>query len=105
MKCKYESCNNRLDIDVNSDSYPIAFCSEHCLNKYETRKFNYALEQENPDDIKILVKQLVSQTKQLQNELDNLKKIRKTYFGLFTDSNLKDENYKRDWMFENKSDG
>lgn len=30
-------------------------------------------------------------------KLDNLKKIRKAYFGLFKEFNLKDEVYKRKW--------
>lgn len=104
IKCKYESCDNELNIESNSDSYPIAFCSEQCLNKFETSKFNYPLDHEDPTDIRIVVKQLVSQTRQLQSELDNLKKIRKTYFGMFTESNLKDETYKRDWTFEKSAD-
>src|SRR5574339_492217 len=99
IKCKYENCDNRLNIDVNSDCYPLAFCSEQCLDKFETAKFDYILEQGDPNDVRILVKQLVSQTKQLQSELNKLKKIRRTYFGLFTDSKLKDEFYKRDWRF------
>jgi hypothetical protein len=104
IKCKYENCDNQLKIEVNSDSCPIAFCSERCLNKFENMKFNYALDREDPNDVRSLVQQLVSQTKQLQSELENLKKIRKTYFGIFTESNLKDETYKRDWAFEKPAD-
>jgi hypothetical protein len=32
--------------------------------------------------------------------LENLKKIRKTYFGLFNELSLKDETYKREWSFD-----
>ena len=100
IKCKNENCNNQLNIEINNHFSPIAFCSEQCLNKFEMVKFHFALDREDPSDIRMLVKQLVSQTRQLQGELESLKKIRKTYFGLFTESNLKDETYKRDWTFE-----
>ena len=104
IKCKNENCNNQLNIEINNDFSPIVFCSEQCLNKFEMVKFHFALDREDPNDIKTLVQQLVSQTKQLQSELENLKKIRKSYFGLFTESNLKDETYKRDWTFEKSAD-
>jgi len=46
----------------------------------------------------------VIETRQLQSELKKLKNIRKTYFGLFNESNLKDETYEREWSFEKEED-
>jgi hypothetical protein len=39
----------------------------------------------------------------MQIELKNLRRIRKTYFGLFKDNNLKSEVYEREWSFEDKA--
>ncbi|HJU79049.1 MAG TPA: hypothetical protein VJ599_05745 [Nitrososphaeraceae archaeon] len=71
---------------------------------FENEKFNFTLKDEDPKDVRTLVQNLVSQTKQLQSELENLKKLRRTYFGLFKGIDLKDETYKRDWSFEKKVD-
>lgn len=101
IKCKNKDCSNRLNVGLNNaHSKPILFCSELCLNSFENEKFNSTLNYDNPNEVRTLVQNLVTQTKQLQSELENLKKIRKTYFGLFKDFNLKDETYKREWSFE-----
>ena len=105
IKCKNKSCINRLNVGLDSpDSKPILFCSDLCLNSFEVEKFNSTLKYEDPNEVRTLVQNLVSQTKQLQSELENLKKIRKTYFGLFKELDLKDETYKRDWSFDKKVD-
>jgi hypothetical protein len=88
----------------NTASRPILFCSESCLNSFENEKLISNLNYEDPKEVKALVQNLVSQTKQLQIELENLKKIRKTYFGLFREFNLKDETYKREWSFDKEVD-
>lgn len=88
----------------NISTEPILFCSELCLSLFENEKFNFTLKDEDPKDVRTLVQNLVSQTKQLQSELENLKKLRRTYFGLFKGIDLKDETYKRDWSFEKKVD-
>jgi hypothetical protein len=105
IKCKNKSCINRLNVELdNADSKPILFCSELCLSSFENEKFNFTLKDEDPNEVRTLVQNLVSQTKQLQSELENLKKIRKTYFGLFKELDLKDETYKREWSFDKKVD-
>lgn len=105
VKCRNKNCINQLDVGlINVDSKPILFCSESCLDSFENEKFNSSLNQEDPNEIRMLVQNLLSQTKQIQSELESLKKIRKTYFGLFTNDNLKDETYKRDWSFDKKVD-
>lgn len=105
IKCKNKSCINRLNVGLgNPDSKPILFCSELCLSSFENEKFNYTIKDEDPNEIRTLVQNLVSQTKQLQSELENLKKLRRTYFGLFKEIDLKDETYKRDWSFDKKED-
>jgi hypothetical protein len=38
----------------------------------------------------------------MQEELENLREIRKTYFDLFKGSKLKDEVYKRKWSSESE---
>ena len=38
-------------------------------------KFNFTLKDEDPNEVRTLVQNLVSQTKQLQSELENLKKM------------------------------
>ncbi len=105
IKCKNNSCINRLSVGLdNPDSVPILFCSELCLSSFENEKFNFTIKDEDPNEIRTLVQNLVSQTKQLQSELENLKKLRRTYFGLFKEIDLKDETYKRDWSFDKKED-
>jgi hypothetical protein len=100
IKCTNKNCANILNIGLdNCDFEPIIFCSELCLNSFENEKFS-SPNPEDPNEVRMLVKNLVSQTKQLQRELENLKKIRKTYFGLFKELNLKDETYKREWSFD-----
>lgn len=105
IKCKNENCNNRFRVQVNNESKPILFCSQTCIhplifqNKSYDSNFNY----ESPKQVRELVQGLVAQTIQIQNELEHLKKIRNTYFGLFRDNILKKEVYKRNWSF--KDDG
>lgn len=105
IKCKYKNCSNRLSVaQKNTDFKPILFCSELCLDSFESEKFTYHLNYEEPNEVRELVQNLVIQTKQLQSELEKLKNIRKTYFGLFNESHLKDETYKREWSFEKEGD-
>jgi hypothetical protein len=94
-----------MDVGPNNPNLkPILFCSESCLNSFENEKFNSTLNYEDPNEVRTLVQNLVSQTKQLQGELESLKKIRKTYFGLFKELNLKDETYKHEWSFDKEVD-
>jgi hypothetical protein len=106
IKCKNENCNNKLrvQLDDSSEPRPILFCTELCLHSVLNKKqksdenFNY----DDPKEIRELVQNLIAQTKGIQNELENLKRIRKTYFGLFKDYELKDEIYKRKWSFKDE---
>lgn len=106
IKCKNEHCNNQLRVQSSIDSKPILFCSESCLKSVlnEYQKLNQEFDFEDPNEVKKLVQNLISQTKDIQNELKHLKKIRKTYFGLFRDYELKDEVYKRKWSFKDEVD-
>ncbi len=105
IKCKNKNCINQLNVGFNNtNSKPILFCSESCLNSFENEQFNSTLNSEDPNEVRTLVQNLVSQTKQLQSELEHLKKIRKTYFGLFKELNLKDETYMRKWSFDKEVD-
>ena len=104
IKCKNEHCSNKLKVEANSFK-PILFCTEKCLNSYfiHDQKLDINSNYQDPK-VRMLVQNLVDQTKQIQNELRSLKKIRKTYFGIFRDLNLKDEVYKRKWSFEDKNE-
>lgn len=105
VKCKNKECSNRLNVEFdNTESKPILFCSDLCLSSFENEKLLSNFDHEDPNEVRTLVQNLVNQTKQLQTELENLKKIRKTYFGLFKEINLKDETYKRDWSFDREVD-
>ena len=106
IKCKNKNCSNRLNVgpNIKTDSRPILFCSESCLNSFENEKLISKLNYEDPKEVRTLVRNLVNQTKQLQIELARLKKIRKTYFGLFKEFNLKDETYKHEWSFDKEVD-
>jgi hypothetical protein len=52
-----------------------------------------------------LVLSLINETEQIQIELQNLKRIKKMYFGLFKDKelDLNDEIYNRGWSFEDET--
>jgi len=101
VKCKNKNCTNRLEVGLsNPESKPILFCRESCLDSFEIEKsqdYNY----EDPVQIRYLVKNLITETKRLQNEVQTLRKIRKDYFRLFKDYNLKPEVYEQNWPFEN----
>jgi hypothetical protein len=103
IKCKNDHCSNHLRIELKDiQSYPILFCSEQCLNSLlsendkSSNDFNY----EDPKEVRQVVQNLLSETKQIQNELKNLRRIRKAYFGIFKDYDLKDEVYTREWSFD-----
>jgi hypothetical protein len=102
IKCKNDNCNNIFTVQVDNGPKPILFCSQTCIhplilqNKNLDPNFNY----QSPKQVRELVQGLVAQTIQIQNELEHLKKIRTTYFGLFRDNILKKEVYKRNWSFK-----
>jgi hypothetical protein len=108
INCRNPGCSNKLNVGSNNaESKPVIFCSELCFNSIlllENEKEISKLDCDDPNQIKMLVQNLVNQTKQLQIELDSLKKIRKKYFGLFKDQELRDETYKRDWSFDKEVD-
>lgn len=107
IKCKNDQCSKRLRVGANKQSKPILFCSQTCLNSYLLQNdqlhpnFNY----EDPGEVRRLVQSLINETKQIQIELQNLKRIRKTCFGLFKvkELDLKDEIYNRGWSFEDET--
>lgn len=105
IKCKNDHCSNRFRVEINSLPKPISFCSQTCLNPYlvQSEKLDPNFNYEDPKEVRQLVQNLIAQTKQIQNELEDLRRIRKTYFGLFSDNILKKEVYKRNWSFEDEA--
>lgn len=74
-----------------------------CFNTIlENEKLRQGPESVDPTEIRLLVKNLIAETKNMRKELENLRKIRNTYFDLFKSSKLKDEVYKRKWSFQNE---
>jgi hypothetical protein len=74
-----------------------------CFNTIlENEKLSQNLESDDPNELRLLVKNLVDQTKNMQKELENLREIRKTYFDIFKSSKLKDEVYKRKWSSQSE---
>lgn len=105
IKCKNDHCNNRFGVNTNSLPKPILFCSQTCLNSYlfQSEKLDPNFIYEDPKEVRELVQNLIAQTNQMQIELQNLRKIRKTYFELFSNNILKKEVYKRNWSFEDEA--
>lgn len=92
-----------MKIELNgADTEPVLFCSKQCLGSYEKGNVTNNPDSGDPQEVRLLVQNLIEQTKKIQNELENLKKVRTTYFGLFKDHDLKDEVYKRKWSFDKK---
>lgn len=102
IKCNNANCNNRLGVQTKkAESKPILFCSQNCYNSLllQNEKMSENYYYEDPDEMRHMVKNLMAETKQLHSEVQNLRKIRKTYFEIFKNKNLKREVYKRDWSF------
>lgn len=89
-------------MNVNDTSYvPVAFCGEKCLNSFLDFEFSRKeAKYEDPVEINKLVQNVIGQTKQIQSEFENFKKIRSTYFELFKGRELKSETYIRKWLFK-----
>ena len=106
LRCKNPNCSNKLQVQFrNAESKPIIFCSTPCFNAIlEQEKLRPSLQPEDPNELRLLVKNLVAQTKTMQKEIENLREVRKTYFDLFKSSKLKDEVYKREWSFQNEEE-
>jgi tRNA-dihydrouridine synthase len=104
IKCKNGHCNNRIGVELTDEFEAVLFCDEECLDSYFSQKevlnVNSDYEDENPNGVRKLVENLINETKRLQNEVQNLRRIRKTYFELFKGYNLKPEVYKRKWSFD-----
>jgi hypothetical protein len=105
IKCNNDHCSNRFTLETKSLPKPILFCSQTCLTSYlfQSEKLDPTFNYEDPKEVKELVQNLITQTNQMQIELKNLRRIRKTYFGLFKDNNLKNEVYEREWSFEDEA--
>src|SRR4030095_5785738 len=105
VKCKNDECSKRYSVRTDNEQKPLLFCSQTCLNSYlsQSEKIDVNFDYDDPRQVRKLVQNLLGQTKQIQNELQSLKKIRKTYFGLFKGYDLKSEDYKRKWSFEDKA--
>jgi len=108
IKCKDCCCDNRLGVELTDEFRAFLFCDVECLDSYFTRNeklnLNSDYEAEDPKGVRQLVENLINETKRLQNEVQSLRRIRKTYFRLFKDYHLKPEIYKRKWSFQNKAE-
>ena len=62
-----------------------------------SQDYNY----EDPEKIRHLVKNLINETIRLRNEVQTLRRIRKDYFEVSKDYNLKPEVYEHNWPFDN----
>ena len=104
IKCRNESCNKKLSVALNDlSSAPIVFCGQECVNLFlDSEIIRMESRQENPTELGKLVQNVIGYTQQIQNELDNFKKIRATYFELFKGRELKSETYLRKWKFESE---
>ena len=105
IKCKNDHCDNRLIVETNSLPKPILYCSQTCLNPHLVQRdgLDVNFEYEDPKEVRELVQNLINQTRQMQRELHDLRRIRKTYFELFRENILKKEVYKRNWSFEDEA--
>lgn len=104
IKCKNGHCDNRSRVEFNNRFKPVLFCSQTCLDSYllQNETLNPNIDYEDPKEVRELVQNLLNQTKHIQNEMKGLRRIRKTYFGMFNDYNLKPEVYNRKWLFDNE---
>ena len=68
LRCKNPNCSNKLEVEYsNAESKPILFCSMICLNTIlEIEKLSQGPESEDPTEIRLLIKNLVAQTKNMQ---------------------------------------
>ena len=104
IKCRNNYCNNVLKIELNNaENPPVIFCGNLCLQSFLLSKdISIKLDYQNPNEINKLVQSVISQKQIIEKELEHLKKIRKTYFDLFKNVNLKRETYIRDWSFKDE---
>src|SRR4030095_5874425 len=104
IRCQNPDCNNKFKVQYRIQSRPILFCSKLCLNsiliKDKINRYDDNFDHKDPKEVRRLAKDLIIQTKLMQNELKKLRVIRNTYFTLFKNENLKHEIYKRKWSFE-----
>ena len=104
IRCKNPDCNNKFQVQYRIQSKPILFCSKLCLNsiliKEKMNRYDDNFDHKDPKEVRRLAKDLIIQTKRMQNELKILRVIRNRYFTLFKNENLPHEIYKRKWSFE-----
>jgi hypothetical protein len=104
IRCQNPDCNNKFKVQYRIQSKPILFCSKLCLNsiliKDKINRYDDNFDHKDPKEVRRLAKDLIIQTKLMQNELKKLRVIRNTYFTIFKNENLKHEIYKRKWSFE-----
>ena len=105
IECENDDCNNRFKVEANYGSKPILYCSQTCFNPHLVQRdgLDVSFEYEDPKQVRELVQNLINQTRQMQKELQDLRRIRKTYFELFRENILKKEVYKRNWSFEDEA--
>lgn len=105
IKCKKCGCGELLSVDIeDTKSNPILFCSNECLGSFlfEIENENQDLDYENPEEVKRFARTLMSQIGQMQEEIKVLKNVRTAYFGILKGDKLKEEDYRREWLFNNK---
>ena len=107
IKCNNESCNNKVNVNINSTFIPVVFCGKECLSSFLDLEFRRDTKYDDRAELNKLVETVIDYTKQIQDELDKFKSIRSSYFELFKGDNpkipLKKENYRRKWSFEKQN--
>jgi hypothetical protein len=70
--------------------------------KEKINRYDDNFDHKDPKEVRRLAKDLIIQTKRMQNELKTLRAIRNRYFTLFKNESesLRHEIYKRKWSFE-----
>ncbi len=77
---------------------PILFCSEACLNGFvHLENGGQQFGAQETDKLNKLVQDIVGESKRIQDEFENYRKVRQGYFDIFSGLTLKEENYVRDW--------
>jgi hypothetical protein len=103
IQCHNDCCRNELKVCADdSGNIPLVFCSEGCLSGF-IRLENQQLEPQESDRINKLVHDIVGESKRIQEEFENMRRVRQGYFDMFSGLNLKEEIYTRDWAFKRES--
>jgi hypothetical protein len=102
IHCHNDCCGNSLQMPVaDIEHTPIVFCSQACLEGFmRLENGSQQFAPQETDKINKLVQDIVGESKRIQAEFENYRRVRQGYFDIFSGINLKEENYVRDWDFK-----